>query len=129
MQQLGVQFATQVTAMVGGDRASLLLTLPATAQMPMLILSNGAVSSTERALAVRDNGLAGLVLRERRPLIIDETDTDRRWFSLSAHEYDAPTRCAMAVPLIWGERVLGVITVTTTQTHLSLRRSSICSNG
>jgi GAF domain-containing protein len=86
--------------------------------MPMLILSNGTVSSPERAIAVRDNGLAGLVLRERRPLIIDETDTDRRWFSLSAHEYDAPTRCAMAVPLSWGDTVLGVLTVTTTQTHL-----------
>lgn len=118
LQQLGVQLATQVTTMVGGDRASLLLTLPDTPQMPMLILSNGTVSAPERAISVRDNGLAGLVLRERRPMIIDETDTDRRWFSLSAHDYDAPTRCAMAVPLIWGERVLGVITVTTTQTHL-----------
>jgi GAF domain-containing protein len=116
--RVGLHLATQVPQMVGGERASLLLTPFDQPNAPMLLLSSGIISSPERALDVRDRGLAGMVLRDRRPLIIDETDTDQRWFSLTAHEYDQPTRCAMAVPLIWGRRVLGALTVTTTQTHL-----------
>lgn len=117
-QQLALQLATQVPSMVGGERASLLLTMPDAPDDPMLVLSNGTVSSVERAREVRDSGLAGLVLRQRAPMIIDETDTDRRWLSLKVREHDNPTRCAMAVPLIWGEHLLGALTVTTTQTHL-----------
>lgn len=116
--RVGLHLATQVPQMVGGERASLLLTPFTQPDTPVLLLSNGTISTPERACSVRDQGLAGMVLRDRRPLIIDETDTDRRWFSLTAHEYDQPTRCAMAVPLIWGRRVLGALTVTTTQTHL-----------
>lgn len=116
--QLALQLATQVPSMVGGERASLLLIPPDAPDEPILVLSNGTVSSAERAREVRDNGLAGLVLRERAPMIIDETDTDRRWLALKLREADSPTRCAMAVPLRWGERLLGALTVTTTQTHL-----------
>ncbi len=117
-QQLALALATRVPAMVGGERASLLLTPFGQAKEPVLALSIGELLPTERALAVSDQGLAGLVLRERRPLIIDETDTDRRWLSLSEREHDTPTRCAMAAPVVWGERVLGALTVTTTETHL-----------
>jgi hypothetical protein len=117
-QQLALQLATQVPQMVGGERASLLLTPTDSPDSPTLVLSNGTVLSTERARELRDSGLAGLVLSQRAPMIIDETHTDRRWRSLTAQENDAPTRCAMAVPLIWGEHTLGALTVTTTRTHL-----------
>ncbi len=116
--RVGLHLATQVPQMVRGERASLLLTPFTQPDTPVLLLSNGTISTPERACSVRDQGLAGMVLRDHRPLIIDETDTDRRWFSVTAQEYDQPTRCAMAVPLIWGRRVLGALTVTTTQTHL-----------
>lgn len=116
--QLALQLATQVPSMVGGERASLLLIPPDAPDEPVLVLSNGTISSAERAREVRDSGLAGLVLRDRAPMIIDETDTDRRWLALKLRESDSPTRCAMAVPLSWGDRLLGALTVTTTQTHL-----------
>lgn len=117
-QQLALQLATQVPHMVGGERASLLLTPPDDPDSPSLVLSNGMVLSRERARELRDSGLAGLVLRERAPMIIDETHTDRRWLGLGVRENGSPTRCAMAVPLIWGEHILGALTVTTTETHL-----------
>ncbi|NTW03364.1 MAG: GAF domain-containing protein [Oscillochloris sp.] len=117
-QHLALELVTQVPAMVTGERASLLLIAHDRPTIPTLVLSNGTIASTERAREVRDNGLAGLVFSSRAPMIIDETETDRRWLALKASENDAPTRCAMAVPLIWGERLLGALTVTTTQTHL-----------
>jgi GAF domain-containing protein len=117
-QHLALELVTQVPEMVTGERASLLLIPPDRPDTPVLVLSNGTVASAERAREVRESGLAGLVFSSRAPMIIDETDTDRRWLSLSPGENDAPTRCAMAVPLIWGERIIGSLTVTTTQTHL-----------
>jgi GAF domain-containing protein len=117
-RELAVRLATQVLHMVGGERASILLFPLDQPEQPVLIFHTGVVASPERAIAVRDQGLAGVVLRERRPLIIDETDTDRRWLSLGHHEVPAATRCAMAVPLLWGERIVGVLTVTTTRSRL-----------
>jgi GAF domain-containing protein len=116
-QQLALMLATQVPAMVGGERASLLLMPLEQPDTPQLVLSTGAISTPERAKVVRDNGLAGMVLRERRPMILDETETDQRWLALAVREQDAPTRCAMAVPLPWHDRLLGALTVTTTQSH------------
>jgi GAF domain-containing protein len=129
---LGLQLATQVPAMVGGERASLLLIPLDNEETPLLILSNGHIATPERAREVRDQGFAGLVLREGQPLIIDETEADRRWLSLRTHEIDAPTRCAMAAPLRWGSRLLGAITVTTTHSrrfdssHLNLLELVAC---
>ncbi|NJN16813.1 MAG: GAF domain-containing protein [Oscillochloris sp.] len=116
--QLALQLATQVPSMVGGERASLLLLPPDSPDSPVLALSNGSFSTPERARDVRENGLAGLVLRDRASMIIDETDTDRRWLALKMRESNSPTRCAMAVPLIWADQLLGALTVTTTETHL-----------
>lgn len=112
------QIATQVPAMVGGERASLLLLPSEPTDEPALVLGNGNCATTERAREVVEHGLAGLVLRERAPMIIDETDTDRRWLGLRLTRSDYRTRCAMAVPLLWGQQVVGALTVTTTQSRL-----------
>lgn len=116
--QVALLLATHVPEMVGGDRASLLLISADQPDTPQLVLSNGTVTSPERAREVRDNGLAGLVFRECRPLIIDETETDQRWLAMSLKSFEAPSRCAMAAPVLWEDRVIGVITVTTTRSRL-----------
>lgn len=124
--QAAVELAIRVPEMVGADRASLLLLGLDGKDEPLLILSNGSISSTARAIMVRDQGLAGMVLRENRSIIIDQTDTDQRWLALNTRDSGAPTRCAMAVPLNWAGSTLGVLTVTTTRSnvfgtsHLSL---------
>jgi signal transduction protein with GAF and PtsI domain len=118
LPQLALKLTAYLPRMVGGDRASLLL-IPGDGQAdPQLYLSTGQILSPERARQVRDDGLAGIVLREQRPIIIDETETDRRWLDVSAREIEIPTRCAMAAPLRRGSHIRGVITVTTAQTHL-----------
>ncbi|MGQ9925442.1 MAG: GAF domain-containing protein [Chloroflexaceae bacterium] len=125
-QALALEIATYIPAMVGGERASVLLLPSDDAGHPLLALSTGVIAAPERAHEVAEHGFAGLVIRNRSPLIIDETDTDQRWLGLKLNQSDAPTRCAMAIPLLWGEQVLGAITVTTTRsrvfntTHLNL---------
>lgn len=108
----------QVPAMVGGERASVLLLPAEPTDEPALVIGNGSCATPERAREVAEHGLAGLVLRERAPMIIDETDTDRRWLGLRLSRNDMRTRCAMAVPLLWCGRVVGAMTVTTTQSRL-----------
>lgn len=117
-QALALQVATQVPEMVGGERASVLLLPPDNPEQPVLVLSNGFTSAPERAREVRQSGIAGLVLAGRAPLIIDETDTDRRWLGLKLSQNDTRTRCAMAVPLLWGGQAIGALTVTTTCSRL-----------
>jgi GAF domain-containing protein len=118
LHALALQVATQTPEMVGGERASVLLLPSDNPEQPVLVLSNGTVSPSYRAREVREHGIAGIVLRERAPLIIDETDTDRRWLGLKLSQNDSRTRCAMAAPLLWGERAIGVLTVTTTLSRL-----------
>jgi GAF domain-containing protein len=115
---LAGQIAKLLPEMVGGERASVLLLPRCGEEHPVLLLSNGFSTSVERAREVAEHGLAGMVLRDRAPLIIDETDTDRRWVGLRLSQSDERTRCAMAAPLIWGERTIGALTVTTTQSRL-----------
>lgn len=129
---LALQIATQTPEMVGGERASVLLLPPDTPGQPVLVLSSGQTSTPERAREVREHGIAGIVLHERAPLIIDETDTDRRWLGLKLSRDDTRTRCAMAAPLLWGEQAIGVLTVTTTHSrvfhtaHLNLLELVAC---
>ncbi len=117
-RDLARQIVMQVPAMVNGERASLLLLPAEQDDEPALVLSNGHFTSAERAREVSQYGLAGLVLRERAPMMIDETDTDRRWLGLRLSQSDMRTRCAMAVPLLWGARPVGALTVTTTYSRL-----------
>ncbi len=129
---LALQIAMHIPAMVGGERASVLLVPPHGVDQPVLALSAGVVAAPDRAREVAEHGFAGLVLRNRSPLIIDETDTDQRWLSLKLGGSDMPTRCAMAVPLLWHEQVLGALTVTTTRSrvfnpaHLNLLELVAC---
>ncbi len=118
LRQVAASLTMHVPRIVGGQRASLLIIPANQPDTPQLVLSNGTIVSPERAREVYNRGLAGLVLRECRPLIIDETQTDQRWLSMGLANYETPSRCAMAVPLIWGKLILGVLTVTTNNSRL-----------
>lgn len=130
--ELASLIVSQIPVMVSGERASLLLLPDEMGDEPVLVLSDRTVTTTERAVQVSEQGLVAMVLRDRLPIIIDETDTDHRWLSLPMHQTNTPTRCAMAVPLLWGSYVVGVLTVTTSQsrlfspTHLNLLELVAC---
>lgn len=73
-------------------------------------LSNKSSSVSEDVL---HNGLAGWVVKNRQPAIVSNTNEDPRWLQ---REYDNSdqkyTKSALSVPLIFGNHVLGVLTLT-----------------
>lgn len=59
------------------------------------------------------NGLAGWVVENKKPAIIEDTNTDPRWLS---REWEN-SRSAICIPLMTMERVVGVLTLTRMQTQ------------
>lgn len=66
------------------------------------------------------HGLAGWALRERRADIVDDTDRDTRWLPLPGL---GDMRSALVVPLLYGDRALGVLTLANPTPRHYTRRS------
>jgi GAF domain-containing protein len=64
---------------------------------------------------VLDSGLAGWALRYRQIGLIYDAITDDRWVQLPNQPYKA--RSALAVPLIYGVNIIGIITLTHSQAN------------
>jgi class 3 adenylate cyclase len=58
--------------------------------------------------AILKHGLAGWALRERRADIVDDTERDTRWLPVPGL---GEMRSVLVVPLLYGERALGVLTL------------------
>ncbi|NTW01566.1 MAG: GAF domain-containing protein [Oscillochloris sp.] len=75
--------------------------------------------------AILKHGLAGWALRERRSDIVDDTERDTRWLPVPGL---GEMRSAMVVPLLYGERALGVLTLADTiPSHYSQRSLALAS--
>ncbi len=56
-------------------------------------------------------GLAGWVIENRRPVVLNNTSEDPRWLNRTWDEKDAEPRSAISVPLMADDRVVGVLTL------------------
>ena len=76
-----------------------------------IITRDVSEAETESKLigVVLDKGLAGWVIKHREAGLITDTEKDARWLILPDQPYQA--RSALAVPIIRGHDVLGVITL------------------
>ncbi|MEX2030604.1 MAG: GAF domain-containing protein [Anaerolineales bacterium] len=61
-------------------------------------------------------GLAGWVFRNGNPALVEDTQRDPRWLASEWDALNAP-RSAISVPLIGGERVIGVLTLVNPDTR------------
>lgn len=62
--------------------------------------------------AIIEHGLAGWVLRERKPVLITDTKNDPRWLSRPDDQADQTgAKSAICVPLVAREEVVGVLTL------------------
>ncbi len=82
------------------------------------ILARGPVTRDQKDAVISkvlDGGLAGWTVRHRQIGVIYDAITDERWLQLPNQPYTA--RSALTVPLIYGINVIGVITLTHSQTN------------
>jgi adenylate cyclase len=105
LDQLLTHFLDRLADAVGAIRSSIILT---TDERPRLYSSIRNRPSVVAEDILRD-GIAGWVLRERRPAIIPETREDPRWIATTPHQQ--MVRSAASAPIMREERVLGAITL------------------
>jgi hypothetical protein len=58
-----------------------------------------------------EQGLAGWVVRTRKPMLVTNTSEDGRWLRRAWEESERRARAAMGVPLVDTDRVVGVLTL------------------
>jgi class 3 adenylate cyclase/GAF domain-containing protein len=115
-----------VTSLTGADHGTLLI-LDRNEQIcyRVALTNNNVVPLQLVARSVLRNGLAGWAVRERRSDIIGDTASDRRWVPVPGL---SEMRSALVVPLLYGDRVLGVLTLASVRpNHYSPRHLLLAS--
>jgi PAS domain S-box-containing protein len=107
--QSAVNMATTLT---GAERGSMFL-LDGTGTVTHSVLARDHATPAQQqdiVGSVTGEGLVGWVIEHRHPALIDDTLQDERWVHLPDPPYTA--RSAMAIPIVSGSAVLGVMTLT-----------------
>ncbi len=87
--------------------------LSGTGEVTHSVLARGEATPAQRqdlVNSVMRKGLAGWVVGHRQPALVRDTAQDDRWLELPGAPYMA--RSALAIPIVSGSAVLGVITLT-----------------
>lgn len=108
-----LQSALNMAATLTGAEHGSIFLLDGTGIVTHSVLARGEVPPEQQQYLVRqvmDGGLAHWVVQHRQPALIHDTSRDERWLELP----DAPytTGSALAIPIVSGSAVLGVVTLT-----------------
>ena len=98
-------------ALTGADHGSLIL-LDSDGGVADSILSRGDISPELRSVLIESafkKGLAGWVRHHRKIGLVHDTENDDRWLTFPDQPYHA--RSALALPIISGEVLLGILTL------------------
>jgi sigma-B regulation protein RsbU (phosphoserine phosphatase) len=99
------------TSLTGAEKSSIFL-LDSNGVVTDSILARGDVSSEQRSQltgTVLNKGLAGWVCRHCKIGLITDTETDDRWLTLPDQPYKV--RSSLAVPIIRGKDLVGILTL------------------
>ncbi len=108
-----LQNALDVAVTITGAEHGSLFLLDDAGMVTQSVLARGPVGETQRRTIldqVMSQGVGGWVVRRRQALLIYDTANDPRWISLPNDPY--ATRSALCVPIIFGDVVMGVLTLT-----------------
>ncbi len=104
--QLVMDVATELT---DTQAASILLVEPHSGQLHFAA-SMGSQVPLETAVPL-DHSLAGWVVRNGRPLVIDDVQSDDRFYNAIDRNWKFTTRSMVALPLITNQKVIGALEV------------------
>ncbi|MBW2435926.1 MAG: SpoIIE family protein phosphatase [Deltaproteobacteria bacterium] len=104
-------------ALTGADHGSLIL-LDSDGSVVDSILSRGDISENFKSSLIESafqEGLAGWVRRHQKIGLVNDTNKDDRWLTFPNQPYSA--RSALALPIISGEVLLGILTLKHSMPH------------
>ncbi len=105
---------------IGGSNGSLIVLDEDGNPMDSIIFVDGKVieETTEQLRFTLDKGLAGWVFRERETALVEDTSQDDRWIKPPSDKknHKGP-KSALSVPLILGDEILGIMTLTHPDTN------------
>jgi PAS domain S-box-containing protein len=117
---------TASTTLTGAEDGDLFLLDEQGTVTHNLVIYGQALSPQWREITgrVMDKGLAGWVARHRGLVVVDDTRLDERWLDLP--DGASNVRSALAVPIMTGETVLGVLTLMHSQPrHFSVEHAEL----
>lgn len=97
------------TELTHTETASILLVDRSTGQLHFAASTRGAV--LQDIVVPLDSSIAGWVVRHGRSLILDDVQTDERFYANVDENLEFVTRSMLAVPLITGQGVIGALEV------------------
>ncbi|MEW6543171.1 MAG: sigma 54-interacting transcriptional regulator [Nitrospirota bacterium] len=97
--------------LVDADGCSLLLIDPLTNELTFYMPFGPEVDQLKEVRLQPGQGIAGWVVKERRPLLVNDVQADARFYSKIDTMTGFQTRSVLAAPLVDRERVLGVVEV------------------
>jgi signal transduction histidine kinase len=97
------------TELTGTETASILLVDRSTGQLHFAASTRGEVP--QDIVVPLDNSIAGWVVQHGRSLILDDVQTDERFYANVDENLEFVTRSMLAVPLVTGQGVIGALEV------------------
>ena len=104
--------AVEVTEASAG---SLLLVDEATDELVFTVVEGGGGESLEGVRIARDTGIAGWVATHHKPLIVDDVNTDNRYYQTIAASFAIKLTSLLCVPMVLHSKLIGVLQVFRTQ--------------
>ncbi len=105
---------TTVSRLMDADTSSLLLVDPATEDLVYRVPVGPAGERVQQLRLKAGEGVAGWVVKERRPALVNDAQQDPRVHALSGKLAATAPRSILAVPLMDRDRVIGAIEVLNT---------------
>lgn len=109
-----LDFCVQLTNAEAGS----LFLVDSAGRVTQSILARNSCTAKERQQVigtVLSKGLAGWVNLNRQTALVMDTSKDERWLTLPNQPYQVGS--ALAVPILWGEELLGLLTLMHSQTE------------
>jgi PAS domain S-box-containing protein len=107
-----LQSAVNMAATLTGAEHGSMFLLDGMGAVTHSVLARGEAGLAHQQSILREvmgEGLAGWVVRQRQPALVHDTSRDDRWTDLAG---TPAARSAMAIPIVSGSAVLGVLTLT-----------------
>jgi capsular exopolysaccharide synthesis family protein len=113
MSELMQRILKMTLESVGATSGSIIVLDERGGAMEGVMIYEGKVQKqdAEHLAEVVEKGLAGWVIKNKRPAVLDNTHEDDRWVRRGFAETASTPRSAVSVPLMTNDRVVGVLTL------------------